>query len=148
VAWAAEASGWSIDDTIEFALEGERGEHRDASASKDDLLTRREREVADLLANGSSNRQIAAQLLVTERTVASHVEHILAKLGFSSRTRLGVWAVEHHARDSIEGARLILRTESVVLPILQRNGNITDDSTKVRPMLWAKWRSRRDQVAA
>jgi non-specific serine/threonine protein kinase len=95
VALATEASGWSIDDTIGFALDTQSDEPHDPIASKVDPLTRREREVADLIAGGSTNRQIAAQLFVTERTVASHVEHILAKLGFNSRTRIGVWTLEH-----------------------------------------------------
>jgi len=55
-------------------------------------LSPREREVAALVAQGLTNRQIAERLVVTERTAAAHVEHILAKLGFSSRTQIGVWA--------------------------------------------------------
>ena len=42
-----------------------------------------------------SNRQIAEQLVITERTVASHIEHILEKLGFASRHQVGAWMVEH-----------------------------------------------------
>jgi ATP/maltotriose-dependent transcriptional regulator MalT len=42
-----------------------------------------------------TNRQIAEQLVVTQRTVASHIEHILEKLGFASRHQVGVWAAEH-----------------------------------------------------
>jgi DNA-binding NarL/FixJ family response regulator len=59
------------------------------------LLTPREREVAALVARGNSNRQIGAALVITERTVAAHIEHILNKLGFTSRTQIGVWAAEH-----------------------------------------------------
>jgi DNA-binding CsgD family transcriptional regulator len=55
-------------------------------------LTRREREVAAEIARGKSNRQVAASLFTSERTVASHVSHILAKLGFTSRTQIAVWA--------------------------------------------------------
>jgi DNA-binding CsgD family transcriptional regulator len=58
-------------------------------------LTRREREVAALIAQGLSNRRIAEHLVITERTVAAHVEHILDKLAFGSRTQIGVWAAEH-----------------------------------------------------
>jgi predicted ATPase/DNA-binding NarL/FixJ family response regulator len=60
-----------------------------------DPLTPRERDVAALIAGGISNKQIARQLVITERTVASHVEHILDKLGFASRTQIGIWAVGH-----------------------------------------------------
>jgi DNA-binding CsgD family transcriptional regulator len=55
------------------------------------LLTRREREVAELVAHGLRNKQIAANLFITQRTVAAHVEHILAKLGFTSRTQVAAW---------------------------------------------------------
>ena len=58
-------------------------------------LTVREREVATLLTQGMTNRQIARQLFITERTVAAHLEHILNKLGFASRHQVAVWAVEH-----------------------------------------------------
>ncbi|MFF4987210.1 ATP-binding protein [Streptosporangium saharense] len=56
-------------------------------------LTRREREVAELVAEGLTNRQIAHRLVVVQRTVDSHVEHILAKLGFSARTQIAAWAI-------------------------------------------------------
>lgn len=55
-------------------------------------LTRREREVAALVGKGLSNRDIAARLVLSHRTVEGHVEHILAKLGFRSRAEIAVWA--------------------------------------------------------
>jgi DNA-binding CsgD family transcriptional regulator/tetratricopeptide (TPR) repeat protein len=58
-------------------------------------LTRREREVAAQIALGKSNREIAVTLFTAERTVASQVGSILAKLGFSSRAQIAVWAREH-----------------------------------------------------
>jgi predicted ATPase/DNA-binding CsgD family transcriptional regulator len=58
-------------------------------------LSPREQEVAALLADGLSNRQIAERLVVTERTVAAHIEHILNKLGFASRHQVGAWAADH-----------------------------------------------------
>ena len=61
-------------------------------------LTRREREVASLVATGMSNRQIAEHLFVSERTAETHVQHILTKLGFSSRSQVAAWAV----REGIE----------------------------------------------
>ncbi|MGW0584487.1 LuxR C-terminal-related transcriptional regulator [Streptomyces sp. NPDC002920] len=54
-------------------------------------LTRREREVAALVAEGMTNRRIAAELTLSPRTVDSHIENILAKLGFGSRTRIAAW---------------------------------------------------------
>jgi len=57
-------------------------------------LTARERQVAALIAQGKSNREVAAALVVSERTVETHVENILSKLGFDSRTQIAAWAVE------------------------------------------------------
>jgi predicted ATPase/DNA-binding CsgD family transcriptional regulator len=58
-------------------------------------LSPREQEVAGLLGEGLSNRQIAERLVITPRTVAAHIEHILDKLGFTSRTQIALWAAEH-----------------------------------------------------
>ena len=57
-------------------------------------LTRREAEVASLVARGLTNRDIAAQLFLSVRTVEVHVDHILTKLGFHTRTQLAAWAHE------------------------------------------------------
>ena len=57
-------------------------------------LTEREREVATLIAQGKSNREIADELVVSYRTVETHVGTILSKLAFSSRAQIAVWAVE------------------------------------------------------
>jgi non-specific serine/threonine protein kinase len=58
------------------------------------LLTPREREVASLIAGGLSNRQIAARLVISERTAEAHVTNLLGKLGLRSRAQVAVWAVE------------------------------------------------------
>jgi len=55
-------------------------------------LTRREREVATLLAQGLTNRQIAEKLFIAERTAEHHVEQIRYKLGFHTRSQAAVWA--------------------------------------------------------
>lgn len=57
-------------------------------------LTAREREVAALIAQGKSNREIANELVVGVRTVEAHITRVLNKLGLSSRTQIAVWAVE------------------------------------------------------
>src|SRR5262249_53752855 len=57
-------------------------------------LTRREIEVAALAARGLTNRDIAARLFLSVRTVEAHVDHILTKLGFHTRTQLAAWALE------------------------------------------------------
>ena len=56
-------------------------------------LTRREVEVARLVAEGRSNRDIAETFVLSERTVESHVQHILTKLSFTSRAEIAAWAV-------------------------------------------------------
>jgi len=61
-------------------------------------LTRRELEVANLVGAGLSNRAIAEQLGISQRTVESHVDHVLRKLGFGSRTQVAAWVVEWQAR--------------------------------------------------
>lgn len=58
-------------------------------------LTAREREVAALIARGKSNREIAADLFIGERTVQTHISSIFAKLGCDSRARVAAWAVEN-----------------------------------------------------
>lgn len=57
-------------------------------------LTRRETEVAKLAATGMTNRDIAARLYLSVRAVEVHVDHILTKLGFSTRTQLAARAHE------------------------------------------------------
>src|SRR6266700_2232065 len=56
-------------------------------------LTEREREVAALIAQGKTSREIADLLVVSERTAEVHVSNILGKLGFTSRAQIAVWAV-------------------------------------------------------
>jgi DNA-binding CsgD family transcriptional regulator len=56
--------------------------------TREDGLTAAERRVADLVAKGKTNREVAAALFLGERTVASHLTHIYAKLGVRSRTEL------------------------------------------------------------
>ena len=58
-------------------------------------LTSREVEVLELVAKGKTNRQIAADLVISEKTVASHLSHIFTKLGLSSRAAATAYAYEH-----------------------------------------------------
>ena len=60
-----------------------------------EALTPREIEVLQLVASGAANKEIAAQLSITERTARTHVSNILGKLGLASRTQAALWAVEH-----------------------------------------------------
>ncbi|GDY29122.1 ATP-binding protein [Gandjariella thermophila] len=88
-----EGAGFTLEEAIGYALGDKTGDARAAHRPDDarSLLTRREREVADLIARGLSNRQIAETLVIAQRTAESHVEHILAKLGFTSRAQIAAW---------------------------------------------------------
>jgi DNA-binding CsgD family transcriptional regulator len=77
---AIDAAGWTAKARGELGLFG--GRRREAG------LTAAEQRVADLVAEGRTNREIAASLFLAERTVASHLTHIYAKLGVRSRTEL------------------------------------------------------------
>ena len=62
-------------------------------------LTRREVEVARLVAEGRSNKEIAAELVISQRTAEGHVERILTKLGFTSRSQVAAWVAASHPND-------------------------------------------------
>ncbi|WP_185845697.1 LuxR C-terminal-related transcriptional regulator [Kibdelosporangium aridum] len=89
---------FTFDEAIVYALD----EHTTASAHAPvaslpaaEQLTRRERQVADLIAEGLSNKEIATTLVIAKRTAEGHVERILSKLGFANRTQLASWVIEH-----------------------------------------------------
>ena len=58
-------------------------------------LSARERQVAELIADGLTNRQIAAQLIIALRTVDNHVQHIFDKLGLSARAQVAAWVARN-----------------------------------------------------
>jgi DNA-binding CsgD family transcriptional regulator len=58
---------------------------------RSERLTPRELEVARLVAEGLTNRQVAVRLGITERTAETHVDHILTKLGFAGRAQIAAW---------------------------------------------------------
>jgi DNA-binding CsgD family transcriptional regulator len=61
-------------------------------------LSVRETEVARLVADGLTNRQIAARLVISDRTAGNHVAHILTKLGFTSRSQIAAWCAARMSR--------------------------------------------------
>jgi len=98
-AWAR-GRALSFDEVITLArtpsapaaeLRRAKKRHRAAPASP---LSRREHEVAELIAQGLTNAQIAERLVVSTYTIGSHVEHILSKLGLTSRVQVATWIVD------------------------------------------------------
>lgn len=65
--------------------------HGTPAASPASILTRRQREIAGLVADGMSNQDIADALVISKRTAETHVEHILTKLGFNNRSQIAAW---------------------------------------------------------
>jgi non-specific serine/threonine protein kinase len=88
----AEGRRLSPEEAVAAALANEPDDARPPGPQR--KLTRRETEVAVLAARGLTNRDIAAQLFLSVRTVEVHVDHILTKLGFHTRTQLAAWAYE------------------------------------------------------
>ncbi|GAA4471857.1 hypothetical protein GCM10023094_03250 [Rhodococcus olei] len=68
-----------------------------AGSSPKPLLTRRERQVAELVPRGRTNRQIARALGIAEKTVEVHVHRIMGKLGASSRAEVAAWCIAQRA---------------------------------------------------
>ena len=62
--------------------------------------SRREHEVAELIAQGLTNSEIAEHLVISRRTVETHVDHIKAKLGFPRRAHVVAWALDRRNQDS------------------------------------------------
>ncbi|WP_433205320.1 response regulator transcription factor [Nocardia sp. CA-107356] len=81
-----------LDEAVDYALGTQpRPAAQLAKSVAADVLTRRERDVAQLIAAGYSNKNIASELVISIRTAESHVDHILTKLGFTSRTQIAGW---------------------------------------------------------
>jgi len=100
MAWQ-EGRAMSMEEAIEYALSEEEPAPTETSAPEESLggeprggLTRRQREIAALVARGLTNRQIATELSISEHTVANHIAKTLKKLGLSSRSQLTAWVLE------------------------------------------------------
>jgi DNA-binding CsgD family transcriptional regulator len=81
-----------LDHAMASTLGEPGGPATHAKPDPDHLLTRRELEIAELVSQGLSNKEIAATLVIAKRTAECHVENILIKLGFRSRTQVAAWA--------------------------------------------------------
>ena len=92
----AEHAGISIVEAIDLEPESVVPSPRPAAGDTDAFLplTAREREVAELIANGKTNKAIAEALIVSPRTIDGHVERIFGKLGFRSRAQIAAWVSE------------------------------------------------------
>ncbi|MER6949569.1 LuxR C-terminal-related transcriptional regulator [Nonomuraea sp. NPDC000554] len=96
-------AGRSPDQALAYALMEEApSRSRSDEAGQYSPLTPRETEIAQLIARGMKNKEIAAALVIAQRTVEGHAEHILSKLGFNSRTQIVGWVAEQ-ARLTGEG---------------------------------------------
>jgi non-specific serine/threonine protein kinase len=105
-AWEAawqKGRAMSMEEVIDYVLSERKASNLPAAlavleepkvAEPPHVLSRRERDVATLVARGLTNRQIAAELSISEHTVANHVAKILRKLGLESRSQITAWVVE------------------------------------------------------
>ncbi|MEV6909272.1 LuxR C-terminal-related transcriptional regulator [Amycolatopsis sp. NPDC051071] len=82
-------------EAISYATQRKPGKASTRAVRDGSLLTSREREIADLVAKGLSNQEIAESLVIGRRTAETHVGHILTKLGFTTRTQIAAWAAGH-----------------------------------------------------
>jgi non-specific serine/threonine protein kinase len=95
-----EGASFDFNEAIGYALQEPAEPQSDsappappAPARSQPVLTPREVQVAGLVAEGMRNRDIAARLVISQRTAEGHVKHILDKLGFTSRAQIAAWYV-------------------------------------------------------
>ncbi|PVG82005.1 ATPase [Nocardioides gansuensis] len=102
----AEGASYDLDQAMATAFAESRGtrgpspQGQRARPSVPGGLTRREWEIAQMLAEGLSNKEIAERLVISRRTAETHVEHILTKLGFRSRTQVSAWVTDQRTGDA------------------------------------------------
>jgi DNA-binding NarL/FixJ family response regulator len=92
---AAYAGEVHLDPQVARLLAQRMRQKKDPAEQLAEPLTERERDVLKLLGQGRSNKEIGAELFITERTARTYVSNILGKLGLASRTQAALWAVEH-----------------------------------------------------
>ena len=93
----ARAAAYALDEPVHDDIEA-----REITSP----LTTREREVAERVAQGLTNKTIASDLVISPRTAQGHVQHILTKLGFSRRAQIAVWVSEQSPRRDQNGTKL------------------------------------------
>ncbi|WP_433622182.1 LuxR C-terminal-related transcriptional regulator [Nocardia sp. CA-120079] len=80
-------------EAVTFALD-DASPRQKTSQPAPSVLTKREWEVASLVGRGLTNKEIAAKLVISQRTAEGHVENILTKLSYTSRTQIAVWVAD------------------------------------------------------
>jgi ATP/maltotriose-dependent transcriptional regulator MalT len=96
---AAEGRAMTLEQAIAYALEGAQTAGRPWAGEP---LSRREREVAALIARGLTNRQMAEELVISKQTVDRHVSNILGKLGLATRAQVAAWVVDRRGAASTD----------------------------------------------
>jgi non-specific serine/threonine protein kinase len=86
----------NFDEATALALNESPPVHSTRRSAAGNDLTQRESQVAELVSEGLTNREIAARLVISPRTAQGHVENILVKLGFTSRAQIAAWFVEYN----------------------------------------------------
>jgi non-specific serine/threonine protein kinase len=95
---AAHQRGWAMtaEEAVAYAV-GENAPDSPSGTSARGVLTARELEVVELVADGLSNKQIAQRLFITPRTVRGHIENVMTKLGVNTRAQIASWQAGHSA---------------------------------------------------
>ncbi|AIG76515.1 protein kinase/LuxR family transcriptional regulator [Amycolatopsis japonica] len=94
-------SEFTLEEAVAFALDEAEGTESGPVAEVETVLTDREHEVALLITDGLSNREIADRLVISRRTAEGHVQRILRKLDFDSRAQIAAWVT----RTAVRGER-------------------------------------------
>lgn len=92
-------SGLNVDEVLAVAVREPVADEAPQRSSPPSQLTPRERQVAQLVAEGMSNKEIAAKLVISLRTAEGHVERILTKQGFKSRAQIAIWVTQRAGQD-------------------------------------------------
>ena len=91
-----EGHAMTAEEAVRFAL-GEDAPRASGQPLVGENLSRRERQVAELVAGGLSNKEIAEQLVISPRTAEGHVAKVMDKLGVGSRAQIAAWVADHRA---------------------------------------------------
>ncbi|MEU6644089.1 LuxR C-terminal-related transcriptional regulator [Saccharomonospora sp. NPDC046836] len=92
-----EGAELGFEEALTFALDDELIRRPATRRPGPSRLTRRQQQVAELVAQGHTNKEIADLLVIAQRTAESHVETILTKLGFTSRAQIAAWVADQQA---------------------------------------------------